>query len=69
MAHVLDEGATYHLPPGVVSILDAAIDFVYSFEPLVAKTVVLGTINYTSWARRFVRVWRGTPLRVGLVQE
>jgi hypothetical protein len=48
MAHVLDESASYHLPAGVVSVLDAAIDFVYSLEPLVAKTVVLGTINYPS---------------------
>jgi hypothetical protein len=48
MAHVLDESASYHLPAGVVSVLDATIDFVYSFEPLVAKTVVLGTINYPS---------------------
>jgi hypothetical protein len=31
------------LPEAVTSVIDGAIQFVYSFEPLADKTLVLGT--------------------------
>ena len=31
-----------HTPEPIAAVLDQAIEYAYSFEPLVAKTVILG---------------------------
>jgi hypothetical protein len=34
-----------HFPPAVVKILDGTLAWVYSFQPLVEPTVVLGALE------------------------
>ena len=33
------------LPEAAVAVIDASLNFVYSFQPLVEKTLVLGTFG------------------------
>lgn len=31
------------IPESITTVIDGSLDYIYSFEPLVAKTVILGT--------------------------
>ena len=44
-----EDSPTMQLPDAAVAVIDASLKFVYSFQPLVEKTVVLGTFGGRLW--------------------